>query len=103
MPQIKISDEIKKIHPSIKLIAFKAEYNLSRQNLIKAAEQKLQDCNADAIIANDISKKTSGFEADSNEVTIVLKNKTVKNIPLASKQEVAKEIIEYLLKSKTFF
>jgi phosphopantothenoylcysteine decarboxylase/phosphopantothenate--cysteine ligase len=103
VPQIKISDEIKKIHPSIKLIAFKAEYNLSKQNLIKAAEQKLQDCNADAIIANDISKKTSGFEADSNEVTIVLKNKTVKNIPLASKQEVAKEIIEYLLKSKTFF
>lgn len=103
VPQIKISDEIKKIHPSIKLIAFKAEYNLSEQNLIKAAEKKLKDSNADAIIANDISKKTSGFESESNEVTIVLKNKTVKNIPLASKQEVAKEIIEYLFKSNSSF
>jgi phosphopantothenoylcysteine decarboxylase/phosphopantothenate--cysteine ligase len=103
VPQIKIIDEIKKINPSIKLIAFKAEYNLSKQNLIKAAEEKLQDCNADAIIANDISKKTSGFEADSNEVTIVLKNKTVKNIPLASKREIAKEIIKYLLGSNSSF
>ncbi len=103
VPQIKISDEIKKMHPSVKLIAFKAEYNLAELDLIKAAEEKIRDCGAEAIIANDISKKTSGFEVNSNEVTIVLKNKTVKNIPLASKREVAKKIIEYLLKSKTFF
>ena len=102
MPQIKISDEIKKIHPSVKLIAFKAEYNLAELDLIKAAEKKIQDCDADAIIANDVSRKTSGFEADSNEVVIVLKNKTVKNVPLAPKREVAKKIIEYLLESKTF-
>ena len=103
MPQIKISDEIKKLNPSIKLIGFKAEYGLSEPDLIRAAEKKIRDCAAEAIIANDISKKTSGFKADSNEVTIILKNKTIKNIPLTSKREVAKQIIEYLLKTKTFF
>lgn len=98
VPLIKISDQIKKINPDIKLIIFKAEYNLTEKELIKSAEIKLEDSQADAIIANDVSRKDRGFEADSNEVLVVNKQK-VHKIPFSSKREVGKEIVKYLLDS----
>ncbi|MBU4099348.1 bifunctional phosphopantothenoylcysteine decarboxylase/phosphopantothenate--cysteine ligase CoaBC [Patescibacteria group bacterium] len=99
IPQIKISDQIKKINPDIKLIIFKAEYGLGKKELIKAAEIKLEESQADAIIANDVSRKDRGFESDFNEVLIVHKvDKVCKvhKVPFSSKREVAKEIIGYL-------
>lgn len=105
VPQIKISDQIKKLNPDIKLIVFKAEYGLTEKELIGAAEKKLQESNADAIIANDVSRKDSGFEADFNEVFIVSRprlnrgGQEVHKVAFASKREIAKEVINYLLKS----
>lgn len=100
VPQIKISDQIKKLNPSVKLIAFKAEYNLTEKELIKAAENKIEESASDAIIANDVSRKDSGFEADNNEVFVVLKQKEAHKVAYSSKREVAKEVVEYLLNSE---
>lgn len=96
VPQIKIIDQIKKISPKTILIAFKAEYNLSEKLLIEKALEKLKESQADIVVANDISRRNRGFESDNNEVYIVSSNKKVKKIPLSSKREVAKSIIEYL-------
>lgn len=101
-PQVKIIDRIKKINPHIKLIAFKAEYGLSEKDLIKAAEKKLRECNADVVVANDVGKKDRGFQSDNNEVFIIAKDGSYKKIPLNSKQKVAKQIIEFLFKNNCF-
>lgn len=108
VPQIKISDQIKKLNPAVKLIAFKAEHGLAEKELIKAAEKKLRESNAYAIIANDVSRNDSGFDADNNEVFIVSKSrlnhngqKKVHKVNFASKREVAKEVVEYLLSSES--
>lgn len=98
VPQIKIIDQIKKLSPKTKLIAFKAEYGLTEKKLINEAAKKLKDSNADFVIANDISREDRGFESDNNEVYIISKNKKVKKIPLTSKREIAKKIIEYIIK-----
>jgi len=98
IPQIKIINQIKKLSPKTKLIAFKAEYNLPEPQLIKVAKKKLQESKADFVIANDVGRPDSGFESDNNEVYIVSKNKEVKKFFLASKREVAKNIIDYLTK-----
>ncbi|HSW88467.1 MAG TPA: bifunctional phosphopantothenoylcysteine decarboxylase/phosphopantothenate--cysteine ligase CoaBC [Candidatus Saccharimonadales bacterium] len=95
-PQIKIVDQIKKLNKNIKLIAFKAEYDLSKRELIQKAKEKLIKTNADAIIANDISKPDQGFESDMNEVTIVLINGKSKEISYAPKREIANEIVDYV-------
>lgn len=95
-PQIKIIDQIKKLNPKITLIAFKAEYGLSQKKLVSVAFKKLQETNADAVIANDISKTDRGFESDMNEVYIVLKNGTAKKIPYAGKNKIAEKSIDYL-------
>jgi len=95
-PQIKILDEIKKINPKMCLIAFKAECISDRKKLIQAALLRLNESKADVIIANDISMSDRGFEVDTNEVTIILSNGTTKHVPLASKKEIAKNIISYI-------
>jgi phosphopantothenoylcysteine decarboxylase/phosphopantothenate--cysteine ligase len=95
-PQIKILDEIKKINPAIKLVGFKAEFESDLDTLKNAAESKLKESDADAIIANDISKPDRGFESNSNEVVIVLKNGQTTHLSLAPKKKIAEQIIDYL-------
>lgn len=97
VPQIKIIDQIKKISPKTTLIAFKAEYGLKEKELIKKAMEKLEESKADAVIANDISKKDRGFESDNNEVCIIFSNKKIIKIPYSSKREIAKKIIEFVV------
>ena len=96
-PRVKISDQIKQLNAQIQLIVFKAEHGLSEEELIEEAQKKLIVAHADAVVANDISKDDRGFQADTNEVIIVTKNGQQQKIPLASKKEIAKQIIDYLL------
>lgn len=98
-PNLKILDQIKNINPKIHLIAFKAEYGLNEKELISVSLQRLHESGADAIIANDISKKDRGFEADTNEVFIVFSDGSSQYIPLTLKREVAEEIVEKVLKN----
>ncbi|KKP66522.1 MAG: Phosphopantothenoylcysteine decarboxylase/phosphopantothenate/cysteine ligase [Candidatus Roizmanbacteria bacterium GW2011_GWA2_35_19] len=96
IPQIKIIDQIKKINPKIKLIAFKAESGINKDTIIKT-KKKMKKTNADFIVLNDISKTDRGFESDYNEVIIYNKNGVAKKIPLVSKSEIAKKIISYTI------
>ncbi|MEK7634150.1 MAG: bifunctional phosphopantothenoylcysteine decarboxylase/phosphopantothenate--cysteine ligase CoaBC [Patescibacteria group bacterium] len=97
IPQIKIVNQIKKLSPKTILIAFKAEYGLSEKKLIEEGLKKLKESRADFVIVNDISRNDRGFESDNNEVYIVSSDKSVKKIPLISKREIAKKIVEFVL------
>ena len=99
IPQMKIVDQLKKLSPKIILVAFKAEYDLGEKRLIEEGIKKLKESKADFVVANDISRTDRGFESDNNEVFIISKTKPVKKIPLTSKREIAKEIMDYLSSS----
>ena len=96
IPQTKIVNQIKKLSPKTKLIAFKAEYGLEEKELIEKALKKLKESRADIIIANDISQDDRGFESDNNEVYIIYPSKKFIKITLTSKRKVAEKIIDYL-------
>ncbi|HUQ85791.1 MAG TPA: bifunctional phosphopantothenoylcysteine decarboxylase/phosphopantothenate--cysteine ligase CoaBC [Candidatus Limnocylindrales bacterium] len=96
-PTIKIVDQIKKINPKIKLIAFKAEYGLSDSEMIKKAQIKLTESDSDVVVVNDVSKSDRGFESDENEVIVVLKNGKFKKILFNSKREIAKGIVDAII------
>lgn len=96
VPQIKIINQIKKISPKTILIAFKAEYGLGEKLLIQEGLKKLKESQANVVIVNDVSRKDRGFESDFNEVYIISANRPVKKIPLSSKREIARNIIEYI-------
>lgn len=96
-PRVKIVDSFKKLNPKIKVIVFKAEFSKNDEGLERAAKEFLAKGNFDVVVANDISKQDRGFDADNNEVVVVMGDKSVKKIPLASKQEVAGKIVDYLV------
>ncbi len=64
------------------------------ENLIENAKEKIQKKGCDYLIANDISRKDIGFSSDYNEVVILDKNGGQKRLERASKNEIARKIIE---------
>lgn len=93
----KILNEIKKLAPKTTVVGFKAEYGLSEEKLIATAKKRLSESGADAIIANDVAGNDRGFQADTNEVIVVLSDGSSKKISLRSKYDIAKESIAFLL------
>ncbi|MCE2614704.1 MAG: bifunctional phosphopantothenoylcysteine decarboxylase/phosphopantothenate--cysteine ligase CoaBC [Nitrosopumilus sp. (ex Thoosa mismalolli)] len=69
----KIIDLVKNYQKDAFLIGFKAETDISQNNLIKSAQKKMRDSDADMIIANDIGKKYQK-NPNMNKVLIVNKN-----------------------------
>ncbi|NVM27155.1 MAG: bifunctional phosphopantothenoylcysteine decarboxylase/phosphopantothenate--cysteine ligase CoaBC, partial [Desulfobacterales bacterium] len=98
----KIIDIVKKVSPSTFLAAFKAEYGLSDKELIKSAHHRLKSANADLVVANDVSRNAVGFKVDTNEVFIVDKDGSVVHIPLTTKREVAKKLLDIIVKKLSY-
>jgi phosphopantothenoylcysteine decarboxylase/phosphopantothenate--cysteine ligase len=66
------------------------------ENLIENAKEKISKKGCDFLIANDISRKDIGFGSDNNEVTILDKNGGINKLEKASKQVIARKILEYI-------
>ena len=68
-------------------------------NLDKNAISKLKNKNCDWIIANDVSKKNSGFDSDYNEVTIHYKDSENKKEKLSFKEKskISEEIVDRIV------
>jgi phosphopantothenoylcysteine decarboxylase/phosphopantothenate--cysteine ligase len=94
----KIIEKVKQANPDIFLIAFKAEYNIKKDELIDKAYEKLKLANADLIVANDVGKRGSGFGEDKSEVFIIDKEKKVVHVLPSLKSEVARKIFDSALK-----
>ena len=99
-PRAKIVDSFKKINPKVKVVAFKAEFEKSEADLVKCARGLISRSKADVVVANDIAQKDRGLEVDNNEVVVVMGDKSPKKIPFASKQEVARQLVDYLVQQK---
>jgi phosphopantothenoylcysteine decarboxylase/phosphopantothenate--cysteine ligase len=98
IPTTKIVDKIKQFDNKIFLVAFKAEYGISNELLVKRALAKLNECNGDLIVANDVSRKGCDFGSDTNEVYIIDKEKDIIHIPLESKKEIARNLLNIVCK-----
>lgn len=93
-PTTKIIRQVKKINPDIFLVGFKAEFNISKEDIISCARKQIEAAGTDLVIANDISKTECHFGSDNNEVLIV--DEDVIGVPLASKKQVAKKIFDVI-------
>ncbi len=77
-----------------KVVGFALETN----NAKEYALDKLTRKNLDFIILNEFVKDVSGFQAETNKITIFDKDKNEFEFPLKSKKEVAKDILSVVLK-----
>jgi phosphopantothenoylcysteine decarboxylase/phosphopantothenate--cysteine ligase len=66
---------------------------------IGRARKKLKDKKMDMIVFNDVTEEGSGFDADTNKVTIIYREKETK-LPRMTKDSVADAILDKLIKVK---
>jgi len=95
----KIIDKAREVNDKVFLVAFKAETNVSKSQLIERAFGRLQRSNADMIIANDVGNQEIGFESRDNEVYIIDKEKHITHVEKHSKRYIASKIIDAALES----
>lgn len=86
----KIIDQVKKIQKNVLLIGFKAETNLTKNQLIKSAQKKLKESSSDLIVANDIGSKY--MKNPKNNQVIIVDSKKVITSPRTSKEKIARFI-----------
>ena len=72
------------------LVGFAAE----TQNLLEYAKAKLTKKNLDFIVANDVTEKGAGFNTDTNLIKLLFRDGKVESLPLQSKQQLAKIILD---------
>lgn len=99
-PLPKIVDVARKKSKDLFIIGFKAEYNLTREELFSRAMSRLLESGMDLIVANDLSSPLTGFKADTDEVYILDKSGLVDHIPLSPKREVARRVLDLYLKRR---
>ena len=72
------------------IVGFAAE----SKDLAASAKQKLKAKHLDLIVANDITAQDAGFEVDTNRVILLDRSGHRQDLPLMSKAEVARVIVE---------
>jgi len=87
---VKTPDILSEVKGNFIRVGFAAE----SENLVANAKKKLADKKLDLIVANDITKTDSGFDADTNRVVIIDKKGKAEELPLMSKREVADKILD---------
>jgi phosphopantothenoylcysteine decarboxylase/phosphopantothenate--cysteine ligase len=76
------------------LVGFAAE----TEHLERHAQQKLVEKNLDIIVANIVGYPDSGFDADTNTVTLFYKDRAKEDLPKMTKQEVANLLLDRIVK-----
>ncbi len=83
--------QIKKAHQVL------VGFALETENQLDNAKGKLEKKNADVIVLNTTKVEGAGFGYDTNQIIILDKNNNMQEFELKSKQEVAKDIVQYLI------
>lgn len=89
-PTADILAEIGREKGSRTLVGFAAE----TENVVENARRKLVAKGADMIVANDVTQQGAGFDADTNVVTLFLRDGRELALPKMSKFDVANRILD---------
>ncbi len=95
----KIIDIARKKDYNLFIVAFKAEINVSKSELIDRAYNRLVKSEADLIVANDIGRDDIGFSSKYNEVYIIDKKKYIQHVERNTKRFIASKILDVALET----
>ena len=97
----KIINQIKKYQENVFLVGFKAETNISKNELITLSKKKIKESKIDLMVANDIGSTRYKRNPENNEVLIIDSDKVISS-GWIKKEKIAKLIrknIELQLKN----
>jgi phosphopantothenoylcysteine decarboxylase/phosphopantothenate--cysteine ligase len=92
-PTTDILAEVARRRASQVVVGFAAE----TENVLENARRKLTSKSLDAIVVNDVSRESIGFDSDRNAVTIISQGEVVE-VPETSKWEVAQRVLDQVVK-----
>lgn len=75
---------------------FLCGFSMETENMLENSRVKLDKKHVDMIVANNLKQAGAGFGTDTNIVTFITKD-DVKELPIMTKEEVAKELIDTIL------
>ncbi|MHC1635603.1 MAG: bifunctional phosphopantothenoylcysteine decarboxylase/phosphopantothenate--cysteine ligase CoaBC [Candidatus Methanospirareceae archaeon] len=93
IPTEKLIDVVRKEYPDLIIVGFKAETNVTEEELIKRAIERMEKSELDMMVANDVGK--GGMGTDDNEVYIIRdgeKGRIIKHVK-GVKKIIAEEVI----------
>jgi len=79
---------------SVKGNFIKVGFAAESSKVVENAKKKVKEKRLDFIVANDITARDSGFDTDTNRVTIIDRKGNVERLPLLAKREVAERILD---------
>jgi phosphopantothenoylcysteine decarboxylase/phosphopantothenate--cysteine ligase len=77
---------------------FLVGFALETENEVENAMQKIQKKNLDLIVLNSLNDEGAGFGKATNKVTFIDKNKNIEQFPLKTKEEVAQDIVNKIIR-----
>ena len=83
---------------AIYLVLFKAEHDVTDDELVARAHKRMVKAKADLIVANDVGREGVGFGTTTNELFVIDETKKVVHIPKASKTQVAHTLLDIIKK-----
>ncbi len=87
---LKNKDFFPEIPEGVLRVGFAAE----TESLVSNAQVKLQDKGLDLIAANDVTEEGSGFEVETNKVTLIDREGRIEELPLMDKYDVGHRILD---------
>ncbi|MFX1377367.1 MAG: bifunctional phosphopantothenoylcysteine decarboxylase/phosphopantothenate--cysteine ligase CoaBC [Promethearchaeota archaeon] len=96
----KIINVARKKDYNLFIVAFKAETNVSRSELINRAYNRLIKSEVDLIVANDIGREDIGFSSKYNEVYIIDNKKHITHVERNTKRYIASKILDVALEAE---
>ena len=78
------------------VVGFAAE----TESLLENARSKLHRKNLDLLVANDVTREDSGFDVDTNAVTLLDRDGTATPLPLMSKDALADRLCDWFLRRR---
>lgn len=76
-------------------------FSMETENMLENSRAKLRKKHVDMIVANNVKQQGAGFGTDTNIVTLITEN-DVKELPIMSKEEAAKHIVDAILYGMNF-
>lgn len=77
---------------------FLVGFALETRSELKNAKEKLRGKNLDLVVLNSLNDEGAGFQFDTNRITIIDSKEKIHPFELKSKQEVAKDIVDFIVK-----
>ncbi len=76
---------------------FLCGFSMETEHMLENSKAKLEKKNLDMIVANNVKVAGAGFGTDTNVVTVITKDKA-EELPIMSKEQVAHELLDRIIK-----